>query len=133
MKSQSFPSKTKSPAAPFGAFKKQGDGEEWFGEEEEEDSRGMAKKFRLSDVRRLICFGSDVEVVGVSAVGENPSSCRAGSSPLHSRSASSSSFVPQRAPGSWEVLSWEFQMSVGTSPPNPHSAKLTFKRKTYDF
>lgn len=49
--------------------KNKGVGRCCFGEEEE--SQGIAKKFHLSDVRKLICFRSNVEVVGVSAVGEN--------------------------------------------------------------
>lgn len=96
-------------------------------------SQGNAKKFHLSDVRRLIRCRSNVELVGVLAVGENPSSCRGGSSPPNSCSAHLSFFFfyPKVH---LEVLKFFHATGtpdVGWNPPPP-PAKLTFKSKSYD-
>lgn len=91
-------------------------------------SQGNAKKFHLGDVRRLIRCRSNVELVGVLAVGENPSSCRGGSSPPHSCSAHLSFFSPQSALGSSEVLSCNRDGRRWSEPPvqNLHlRAKVT--------
>lgn len=94
-------------------------------------SQGNAKKFHLSDVRRLIRCRSNVELVGVLAVGENPSSCRGGSSPPNSCSAHLSFFFfyPKVH---LEVLKFFHATGTPDVGRNPPPAKLTFKSKSYD-